>query len=288
VSRAVEVFLVDAFTDRPFAGNPAGVVPDARGLDADTMRAIGVELARPATAFVSDGGLQWFTPSGAELTFCGHGTIAAVQALAQTGRLAGPSIAFETRAGRLQVTVEPPRVWIEAALRAWREYGEPLGPVLGALGLAPAALASWAPPALTTEADLVLPVRGLHELKALAPDPERLGALGRERGLRGIAVTSRETVEPEALIHTRFFAPHLGIPEDAASGSLHVALAVWLHAAGLLPAGGERVAFRAEQGDFLGRPSRLAVEVYLAGGRPARVRVGGQAVTVMTGTLTLP
>jgi predicted PhzF superfamily epimerase YddE/YHI9 len=67
-----------------------------------------------------------------------------------------------------------------------------------------------------------------------------------------------------------------------------VALAVWLHAAGLLPAGEGRVTFRAEQGDFVGRPSRLALEVHLAGGRPARVRVGGQAVTVMTGMLTLP
>lgn len=288
MSRALEVLLVDAFTARPFAGNPAGVVPDAGGLDAAAMRAIAIELGRPATSFVSGRSLRWFTPTGAELTFCGHGTIAAVQALRQTGRLAAPALTFDTLAGRLDVSAEPPWVWIEATLRACEPYGEPLAPVLAALGLAAGDVGAWAPPAVTTERDLVIPARGLAALKALAPDLERLGALARERGLRGIAVTSRETVEPESLTQTRFFAPHLGLPEDAASGSFHVALAVWLHAAGLLPAGEGRVTFRAEQGDFVGRPSRLTLEVHLAGGRPARVRVGGQAVTVMTGMLTLP
>lgn len=70
-----------------------------------------------------------------------------------------------------------------------------------------------------------------------------------------------------------------------ASGSVHAALGVRLGESGLLRAAGDVTAFRAEQGDFLGRPGRLAVEVHLAGGAARRVRVGGQAVTVLTGRL---
>ena len=87
-------------------------------------------------------------------------------------------------------------------------------------------------------------------------------------------MTARETVEPGSATHSRFFAPHLGIPEDQTTGSLHAALPVWLWQSGVLRADGDRVAFQAEQGDFLGRPGRLAVELSLAGGKPARVRVG--------------
>ena len=91
------------------------------------------------------------------------------------------------------------------------------------------------------------------------------------------------------MTHPRFFASAVGIPEDPASGSVHAALGVWLGESGLLRAAGDDVpAFRAEQGDFLGRPGRLAVEVHLAGGAARRVRVGGQAVTVLSGALPCP
>jgi PhzF family phenazine biosynthesis protein len=81
--------------------------------------------------------------------------------------------------------------------------------------------------------------------------------------------------------------PHYGIPEDPVTGSVHAAIPVWLWQAGLLTAAGGVTRFQAEQGDCLGRPGRLQVELYLADGRAARVRVGGQAVTVLTGKLRL-
>jgi PhzF family phenazine biosynthesis protein len=288
MTRTLEVLLVDAFTDRPLAGNPAGVVPDAAGLDEAAMRAIAAELGRAATAFVSGASLRWLTASGSELGFCGHGTVAAVHALRETGRLAGGRVAFDTRVGRLWVAAEPPLVWLEPTLRACTPATEPLGPILDALGAGPDAVGSWARPVRTTETDLLIPVTGLAVLKGLAPDMERLARVGRESGLRGVSLTAREAIDPGAAIHSRYFAPQSGFPEDSTTGSLHASLGVWLSEAGVLPAAGDRVTFRAEQGDFVGRPGRVAVEVHLAGGRPARVRVGGQAVTVLTGTLRLP
>jgi PhzF family phenazine biosynthesis protein len=98
-------------------------------------------------------------------------------------------------------------------------------------------------------------------------------------------VVSRQTVDPGSGSHCRFFAPHYGIPEDIVTGSVHSALGVWLLESGALPAADGRVVFTAEQGDGLGRPGRLQVELTATAGRAARVRVGGSAVTVLTGSL---
>jgi PhzF family phenazine biosynthesis protein len=279
----IDVLLVDAFTRRPGTGNPAAVVPDAAGLTDEAMRRIAAEFA--TTAFVSDRRLRWLTTTGAELAFCGHGTIAAAHALRETGRAREPRAVFHTRAGELPVALDGDVIWLEPALRGVAPAREPVEPVLEALGLGAEALGGWAPVARTSEGDLLLPVAGLHVLKGLVADPGRLAALARERGIRGFALTSRETVEPGSASHSRFFAPHLGIPEDPTTGSLHAALPVWLWEAGVLRASGDVTHARAEQGDFMGRPGRLALELHLAGGRPARVRVGGEAVTVLTGHL---
>ncbi len=113
----------------------------------------------------------------------------------------------------------------------------------------------------------------------------RLAAVRAPQHARGVCVVSRETVDPGSRSHCRFFAPHYGIPEDIVTGSVHSALGVWLLEAGALPAADGRVVFTAEQGDGLGRPGRLQVELTAAAGRAARVRVGGRAVTVLTGSL---
>jgi PhzF family phenazine biosynthesis protein len=259
------------------------------------MRQAAAELGCPATAFIrpteragADFGLAWYTPTGAELTFCGHGTVAAAHALHEGGRLPRGRAVFDTLGGLPTVSREEELFWLAPALRTWAPYREPLAPVLEALGLPADGVAAWAPVALTSERDLLLPVTGLGALKALAPDLGRLAALARAADLRGVALVSRETLEPDAVTHSRFFAPHLGIPEDPTTGSLHAVLPVWLWDAGALQAEAGTVRFRAEQGDFLGRPGRLTVELELDGGRPARVRVGGEAVTVLAGTLRLP
>jgi PhzF family phenazine biosynthesis protein len=279
----IDVLLVDAFTRQAGAGNPAAVVPEAGGLTDAQMRRIAAEF--PTTAFVSGRRLRWLTTTGVELAFCGHGTVAAVHALRETARLRESRLVFDTRGGAVPVAADGELIWLEPALRGFTPAPEPVEPVLEALGLGTDGLGRWAPVARTSEGDLLLPAAGLHVLKDLAPDAGRLAAIARERGIRGFALTSRETVEPGSATHSRFFAPHLGIPEDPTTGSLHAVLPVWLWEAGALRAPGDVVRVRAEQGDFLGRPGRLAVELHLAGGRPVRVRVGGEAVTVLTGHL---
>ena len=294
--RSVPVVQVDAFTARPFSGNPAGVVLDADELSILDMQRIAAEMNLSETAFVSrvDGPgsglrLRWFTPTGYEVAFCGHATVATVHALRESGGLRENRITFETAGGPLAVQVEPHgariMIWLEPALPRCSGYTGELGDVLAALGIA--TLGGWARPALTSEGDLLVPMPALAPLRRLAPD---LGALSRAAAaekLRGICAVALEGVDPDSKTHSRFFAPHLGVAEDPVTGSVHAALPIWLRQAGRLAGDGEVIRFTAEQGDGLGRPGRLAVELSVERGCPARVRVGGEAVTTLTGRLRL-
>jgi PhzF family phenazine biosynthesis protein len=138
---------------------------------------------------------------------------------------------------------------------------------------------------VTPDGDLLLPVSDLATLRRLAPDMSRLAALRTAQQARGVCCVSRETVEPGSGSHCRFFAPHYGLPEDIVTGSVHSAVGLWLLDAGVIPAAEGRAVIRAEQGDGLGRPGRLHIELTVAGGRVRRVRVGGHAVTVLSASL---
>jgi PhzF family phenazine biosynthesis protein len=295
VSASVVVIQADIFTTRPFAGNPAAAVLDADRFDEGAMQRIAGEMLVPGTAFVSasaDGGADWrlrmFTPQR-EVAYSGHTALCATHALIEAGRAPGARVTFDTPAGRLGVAVErdagAPVMWLEPSLPACTALDHDVVEVLEALGLPRAGLAGWARPAATSDGDLLLAGPDLATLRGLRPDMSRLAALRSAQHGRGVCCVSRETVDPGSRTHCRFFAPHYGLPEDIVTGSVHSSLAVWLLEAGGLDVREDRAVFIAEQGDGLGRPGRLRIDLATAGGRPTRVRVGGQAVTVLSGSL---
>ena len=297
-ARELTVARVDVFTSRPFAGNPAAAVLDADGLSESDMQAIAREMRAAGTAFVSAAGapgaqfkLRKFTPTR-EVLYSGHTTLGAVRALLDTGRLTGPRAVFDTALGPLPVAIEPGPdgavLWLEPTLPACVPFGGPLGDIIDAAGLPAAGLGAWAEPAVTPDTDLLVPVADLATLRGLAPDLGRLAQVGSALGLRACCFASLETVEPTSAVHSRFFAPQFGIPEDIVTGSVHSGLAVWLYEAGRLGEVDDIAAFTAEQGDGLGRPGRLSIALATKDGRAVAVRVGGRAVTVMTGRLRTP
>ena len=303
MSRAVPVLHVDVFTDRPFAGNPAAAVLDADGLSEAQMQEMAAEMGKAGTAFVSaptrsdaHRRLRMFSPTR-ELGYSGHTTIAAVHALREAGRLPGGRVTFETLSGLVRVEVEERNgealIWLEPPRTTLSPFRGPLVEILDVLGLSASKLGSWARPALTPDTDVLLPVDDLGTLRQLAPDMTRLARLAGEHKLRGFCVVAPKGLEPASATHSRFFAPHYGVPEDLVTGSVHSSIGVWLLEAGRLRPERGLAAFTAEQGDFLGRPGRLTVEVRVEAGadgreRAARVRVGGRAVTVLSGSLRLP
>ena len=292
----IPIVQVDAFSERPFGGNPAAVVLDAQGLSDAQMQAIAAEMRVAGTAFVAPATsesaqwrLRWFTPTR-EIAYSGHTTLAAVHALIEAGRLRNDHVAFETQSGPLGASVVAGKarrlIWLEPEVPALHPFTGPLAHVREALGLA--AAAGWAHAVTTPDHDLLIPVAGLEVLRALTPHMAALGDVATQAGLRGICLVSRETLEEGSATHCRFFAPHFGIPEDIVTGSVHSSIGIWLLEAGLLRTEGALATFTAEQGDGLGRPGRLRVEIQVRAGTVARVRVGGSAVTVLAGSIAVP
>ena len=295
---ALPIIQADVFTDRQFAGNPAAAVLDADGLDATDMQRIAGEMLVAGTAFISGSrkpGVDWrlrtFTPRR-EVAYSGHTTLCGAHALIESGRLAAARVTFDTPSGLVAVDVgrvdgRAPLMWLEPAPPVCRLFEGDTVEILDALGLARAALGGWARPSVTPDNDLLLPVRDLAGLRSVEPDMRRLAALRTAQRARGVCVVSREAVDAASGSHCRFFAPHYGVPEDIVTGSVHSAIGVWLLDAGVVDAVNGRAVFIAEQGDGLGRPGRLHVELTVSGGRGVRARVGGRAVTVLSGSLQL-
>jgi len=292
------VARVDVFADRAFAGNPASAILDADELSEAEMQAIAAEMKTAGTAFVSaptrpdaQFRLRTFTPAR-PVAYSGHTTLGATATLIDAARVHADRVVFETVQGLLPVFVDrragAPVLWLEPPLPTCVPFTGSLSEILAALGLTPERLSSWAAPTLTPDADLLLAVDDLATLHGVAPDLVHLARAGSGLGLRAVCLVAPETVDRGSAIHSRFFAPQYGIPEDIVTGSVHSSLAVWLWDAGRL---GDREglrAFTAEQGDVMGRPGRVAIEVQVVAGRPVAVRVGGRAIVVWTGQLHLP
>ena len=259
----VPLTLVDAFTDTPFAGNPAAVcLLDGPRADA-WMQAVGAEMNLPATAFVRATGdgfeIRWFTAT-TELELCGHGTLAAAHVLWESGRLPPEAVArFHARSGRLSA----------ARRERWIELDFPATPA--GLEQAPAELAAALGVAAKwtgrNRLDWLVEVESASVVRAVAQDLARLAAVP----TRGVIVTAPAD-DARADFVSRFFAPRAGIAEDHVTGSAHCCLG---------PYWAERLGRTALTG-YQASPRGGFVRVRLDG---ERVILGGRAVTVMRGEL---
>lgn len=310
LAKRLSLYWVDAFTRTAFTGNPAVVVPEAEGLSETEMQQLAREVNCSETAFISspsqpeaDLRLRWFTPT-TEVNLCGHATVAALHVLAEQGRFklkpgATQILYLETRSGILAVTVDysqetAPWIWLTLPSCDF----QPLEPAIAAqlyarLNFRPSANAPT-PVVDSLNQDVLIAIASLEQLHQLQPDLVGLARLGQEAGWRGICVYTTETVDPDSLAHSRFFAPHCGIAEDPVTGSVSGPLALYLQqsyplkSTAPLPAIPSGPALNPthwvtlEQGDCLGRPGRLLID--LSG---PELKMGGQAITVIRGELSL-
>jgi len=299
---------VDAFTLTPFTGNPAGVVMEADGLTDAQMQAIAREKNVSETAFVlkptvsdADVQIRWFTPS-AEVPLCGHATIAAFHALAEEG-LAGMKLEgqhyfrLQTKSGLLNVKVERnflgTSVEFELPVPKFRRT-KLSASFLKSLGLKTGQLEHRLP--IVGEMHLYVPVKPVSVLKKIKPDFPGLNTLMAKAGFIGVCVFSLETLEKNSSVHSRFFAPSVGINEDPVTGSANGPLGVYLTQFAI-PAGFRtfsrsladgRLEFVGEQGDEIGRPGRVKIRVAHKNNKVQSVSIVGEAVTVLNSTLNLP
>jgi PhzF family phenazine biosynthesis protein len=260
---SMPLWIVDAFTDKPFAGNPAAVcLLDAPREDA-WMSSLAAEMNFSETAFLlpeqDSFRLRWFTPR-VEVVLCGHATLASAHVLWQLGRLAPTEPArFQTRSGPLVVTraeqgmeMDFPAVQARSCTDA-PDLAAALGAATGFIG--------------RNGMDYLVEVANEAELRKLAPDMARLSALP----VRGVIVTARSDTSGIDFI-SRFFAPRVGVPEDPVTGSAHCAL-------------GPHWSAKLGKADLVGYQASPRGGMVRVGVRGDRVLLGGQAVTVVRGTL---
>lgn len=261
---ALRLWQVDAFTDRPFAGNPAAVCLLEAPADQAWMQAVAAEMNLSETAFVRpvDGGfdLRWFTPQ-VEVDLCGHATLATAHVLWSEGLLPpGRAARFHTRSGLLGAALGDGG-WIELDFPAEPASPAPAPPgLIEALGARPLAVAK-------NRLDYLVEVASPEEVAGLAPDMALLGQVA----CRGVMVTSPGGGAQVDFV-SRFFAPAVGVAEDPVTGSAHCCLGpYWQQRLGKDELG----AYQASA-----RGGHLRVRVL---GR--RVGIAGQAVTVFRGEL---
>jgi PhzF family phenazine biosynthesis protein len=254
---------VDAFTSEPFTGNPAAVcvLPEER--DDAWMQNVAQEMNLAETAFLlprPDGwGLRWFTPA-VEVDLCGHATLASAHVLWETNRLAADETArFHTRSGLLKAVKRGD--WIELDFPATPD--EPVETPAGlveSLGATPCYVGK-------SRFDYLVELDGEDAVRELRPDFARMKKLGG----RGVIVTSR-SADSDFDFVSRFFAPASGIDEDPVTGSAHCCLApFWSRRL-------KKSSFRARQVSARGGELKVDLE-------GNRVRLGGQAVTVLRAEL---
>jgi PhzF family phenazine biosynthesis protein len=258
----VRIVQVDSFTAKPYAGNPAAVcvLPEPR--PDEWMRNVAAEMNLSETAFLhpQDGGyrLRWFTPA-VEVDLCGHATLASAHVLWEDRHLeSGKPAIFHTRSGRLECVRAGD--WIEMDFPAKLEQRAELPPELAQ------ALGAEMKYVGRNQFDYLVEVADEPALRALKPNHHLL----RQLPVRGVIVTAAGSGGYDFV--SRFFAPGSGIDEDPVTGSAHCALApFWSRRLGKNEMTGYQASAR-------GGVVRVRVE-------GDRVKLGGQAVTVLHGEL---
>jgi PhzF family phenazine biosynthesis protein len=260
---AQRIVQVDAFTSERYRGNPAAVCILQAAAEPGWMQLIAREMNLSETAFLVPNGdgyhLRWFTPA-TEVDLCGHATLASAHVLWEEGHLRADQPAlFQTLSGEL--TARKDGDWIELDFPAEPVAAiEPQAVLSQALGSSPRFVGR-------NRMDLFVELDDEQTVRSVQPDMSLL----RQIEARGVVVTSRSSTAEFDFV-SRFFGPAVGIDEDPVTGSSHC---------GLGPYWGGRLD-KEQMTGYQASARGGVVRVRLAGNR---VRLGGQAVTVMRGEL---
>ncbi|KPC78226.1 MULTISPECIES: PhzF family phenazine biosynthesis protein [Streptomyces] len=269
----MKIRIVDAFTDRPFAGNPAGVVILDSGAfpGADRLQLVAAEVNLSETAFVhplppggeADWALRWFTPT-TEVDLCGHATLAAAHVL-HTTEVAGGTVRYATRSGVLRTTAHADgTLTLDFPTAPLKPVSAPPG-LTAALGVAPLSVHDTG----EQVGDLLVELADERAVRTLRPDFAALASCSR----RGVIATAAAEDPADAYdFVSRGFFPAVGIDEDPVTGSAHTALAPFWSA-------------RFGRDDLVGVQASARSGLVRTSLRGERTLLTGSAVTVIDGEL---
>lgn len=299
----MKFYIVDAFTDSLFGGNPAGVVILDEGADfpdEEIMRKTAEELRYSETAFIKRIGdkqfnIRYFTPA-AEVDLCGHATIGSFYALADAGIVEyGSSCSCKTLAGPINIEVSETSVLMDmGAPSAIHKIDdeERLKELYGIMGLDhkgqgevsiyERTLSELCPEIVSTGLpDIMMPVKSLDELNKINPDFAALSKLSEKYDVTGVHAFTVNT--DDGAVHCRNFAPLYEIDEEAATGTANGALTYYLYRNGLIDTGSENLFI---QGEAMKRPSKIMSKLSGAEGA-LKIQIGGSGAILACGEIRI-
>lgn len=305
--RKLHYHRVDVFTDRAFGGNPLAVFTNGRGLTTETMQAIAKEFNLSETTFVlppddarHDYRVRIFTPAN-ELPMAGHPTVGTSFVLAREHMVesAGDeavTITLEEGVGPIPVRIEfaggqPLFIEMTQPLPTFGPRLEDPAPIAEMLSLDVADIDEWLPVEVVScgVPFLYVPLKSLDAARRARPRADLM-----ERALAGVVppevlVFTREVEHAGSTVHSRMFAPPLGITEDPATGAASGPLGSYLVRHGLVRGGGDGGAAEivSEQGIEMGRPSFIKIRIETGGEEITGVHVGGQCVYMGEGFIEI-
>ena len=259
-----EIFQVDAFTNQPFAGNPAAVCILPQPVEDSWMQNVAKEMNLSETAFLHkqvDGfNLRWFTPA-TEVDLCGHATLASAYILWEMGYLPlNEQARFHTQSGLLTAKREGDWIELDFPAKVATKLDVTADNLIKALGAVPQYVGK-------NQMDYLLELDSEETVRNLKPDFGLLKSLP----VRGVIVTSKAT-SPDYDFVSRFFAPGVGIDEDPVTGSAHCCLGpFWRDRTG--------------KDDFVAYQASARGGVIKVSCRGERVLLSGQAVLVLRGEI---
>lgn len=291
MSKRYRVYQVDSFTTEIFKGNPAGVVPDADGLSAEQMQAIARELNNSETAFIlspaSDDHevrIRFFTPS-IEVPSCGHATVAAHYVRSVENNLQSSTVIQKIGAGILpveiiktgndyKIVITQGRIEFEDTLDSFFQ-----GKIIEALNLTFDDV-DWNCPmqiVSTGHSKVMIGIKSRETLDSLKPNYHELSKISGDIKCSGYFVFTFDSDETEILTKGRMFAPAIGINEDPVTGNANGPLGAYLIKNKIVEWSGNIFTFKGKQGEAIGRPGIVEVEVEIQNDEPVKVKIGGRA-----------
>jgi PhzF family phenazine biosynthesis protein len=278
--------IVDAFSDRPFLGNPVAVVLDAEGLDTAAMQAIARWTNLSETTFLlpaehpdADYRLRIFTPLS-ELPFAGHPTLGSAHAIIEAGRHTPKNGVLVQECGVGLIRIEVADHLITLGLPPAQIVPLAADDITELEAILKAPVMRDSPPALVNVGPvwIVAQMKDAAAVLGLTPDFARSALFERRMNATGITVFGRYP-DGDAAIEVRSFAPSCGIEEDPVCGSGNGSVAAFQISRGLIPPAS--TAYMATQGQCIGRNGRIHISVDKAG----QISVSGVCVTCVDGTL---
>ncbi|WP_061994179.1 PhzF family isomerase [Clostridium sp. ATCC 25772] len=301
MDKKYNLYQIDSFTKEKFAGNPAGVITNADGLTENDMKKIARELNNSETAFIFsssnndfDVHIRFFTPTN-EVPICGHATVAAHYARAIENKLVSSRVYQKTGAGILPVDIVSENDDYKVIMTQGKiEFGDIINgenkkKLIKALNINNYDLIESYPIQIvsTGHSKVMIGIKSIYTLNNMKPNYNELVKLSNIIKCNGYYVFTINPEEKDILIHGRMFAPAIGINEDPVTGNANGPLGAYLVYNNFVKHNNKVFKFKAKQGEAIGRPGVIEVEVKIEDKNPVEVKISGNAVITFKSELSL-